>query len=338
MYNVYVAKRLSTIFYLMLHYFFSHKGCACPPEFEGIHCEFLKDSSLDTSEQEVETEESAQIEESAPIQTEESASIQTEDSASTQTEESAEQNNLDENEASTEDISLDAPVPPDESVSPLNHSKESNEAKLPVDDENILPVAPSHDKTPPIIEDQPLVHDQSNKAPPVPDNTLIDLESASKETMPSSTMMNGNIIGSTTETNQLGGSTIALISLTGVALIVGLLAHRRIRKHRRRNLEQHFVLGDNYRDETPIRVQVLSELEQPNELDEVLGMGEYENDDDMRSITERSESSLEEIELDYPTNNGDEEDEFDEPVQHSDYNPFAHIIGPLLRSMDDGIV
>ena len=47
--------------------------------------------------------------------------------------------------------------------------------------------------------------------------------------------------------------------------------------------------------------------------------------------------SLEEIELEYPTSEGDGEEEFDEPVQHSDRNPFAHIIGPLMRS-DDGIV
>jgi hypothetical protein len=229
-----------------------------------------------------------------------------------------------------------APVPSAESAASINHSKESNESNLPVAYENILPVAPSHDKTP-VIEDQPTVHDQPSKAPPVPDNASVDLEAVSKETFPSSTMIISNI-GSTVETNRLGGSTIAIISLTVVVLIVGLLARRRIRKQRNKNLQQHFVLGDNYRDETPIRVQVFSELEQPNELDEVLGMDEYENDDDMRSITERSESSLEEIELDYPTN-GDEEDEFDEPVRHSDYNPFAHIIGPRLRSsMDDAIV
>lgn len=230
------------------------------------------------------------------------------------------------------------PATPAES---LNHSKEPNESKLPVNFEYIQPAAPTHDKTP-TIEDQPIVHDQPSKAPPVPDNTLIDLQSVSNETIPSATILSSIITGSTVEQNQLGGSTIALISLTGVALIVGLLAHRRMRKNRKQ-FNQHFVLGDNYKDETPIRVQVLSELEEPNELDEVLGMDgrsvEYEDEDDMRSITERSECSLEEIELDYPTPEGDEEDEFDDPLQHSDHNPFAHIIGPLMRSgRDDGIV
>jgi len=322
----------------------THKGCACPPEFEGDHCEFLRTKPLDVSEQEVEAVESQEIE------AEESQEIAAEESQEVEAEETTDQNDPEENKTSTEDSALAAPAPPteEEPVAPLNHSKESNESNLPVTNENVQAEAPTHhDKTPP-VQDQPLsnndppVQDQppSKNAPPAPDNTLIDLESVSKEAIPIETITQSNK-GSTVETNQLGGSIIVLISLTCAALIIGLLSYRRMRKRTHRKLENHFALGDNYKDETPIRVQVLSELEQPNELDEVLGLDarsvEYEDDDDM--ITERSECSLEEIELDYPMNEGDEEDEFDEPIQHSDHNPFAHIIGPLMRSgSGDGIV
>lgn len=315
-------------FICLLSFHFSHKGCACPPEFEGDHCEFLR--------------------------------------GSVQVEESIEQNNQEESKTSTEDAALAAPATPAETepaplivdvaaiaapatpaeiepVAPPNHTKESNESKLPMTNEK--PEAPTqHDKTPP-IQDQPPskaapTQDQlpsNNNAPPVSDN----LESVPEKVIPFESISLSNNKESSAETNQLGGSIIALISLTGVALILGLLSYRRMRKRKHRHLENHFVLGDNYKDETPIRVQVLSELEQPNELDEVLGLDarsvEYEDDDDV--FTERSECSLEEIELEYPTNEGDEDDEFDEPVQHSDYNPFAHIIGPLMRSgTGDGIV
>jgi len=333
-------------------FYFRHKGCACPPEFEGDHCEFLRTKPLDVSEQEVEAVESQEIEaeESQEIAAEESQEIAAEESQEVEAEETTDQNDPEENKTSTEDSALAAPAPPteEEPVAPLNHSKESNESNLPVTNENVQAEAPTHhDKTPP-VQDQPLsnndppVQDQppSKNAPPAPDNTLIDLESVSKEAIPIETITQSNK-GSSVETNQLGGSIIVMISLTCAALIIGLLSYRRMRKRNHRKLENHFALGDNYKDETPIRVQVLSELEQPNELDEVLGLDarsvEYEDDDDM--ITERSECSLEEIELDYPMNEGDEEDEFDEPIQHSDHNPFAHIIGPLMRSgSGDGIV
>ncbi len=243
---------------------------------------------------------------------------------------------------STEETALAAPTTSAETVAPLNHakeSKESNESNLPEKNENEQAMAPpSHEKTPP-IPDQPSskappVQDlpPSDNAHPIPDNTLLDLEAAPIEIIAPSSK--GSI-----DENQLGGSTIALISLVVAALMIGLLSYRRMRKRGHRELENHFVLGDNYKDETPIRVQMLSELEQPNELDEVLGLdaGSVEYEDDHELLTERSECSLEEIELEYPTIEGEGEDEFDEPIQQNDSNPFAHIIGPLRRS-GDGIV
>ena len=359
---------LTQSYYLSLIHF-SHKGCACPTEFEGDHCEFLKEkvqveeevqaeeeqaeevqADEEQAEEEQAEEEQADEEQAEEFQADEEQAEEVQAAVEAEAEESTDQHDLEENNTPTEET----PSAETDPVAPLNHAKESNESNEPNEpnesnqpekNENVQAEAPPrHDKTPP-IQDQPFskappVQDQPSfgNAPPVPDNTLLDLESTPKEVITIETITQSNK-GSTVETNQLGGSTIALISLTVVAMIIGLLSYRRMRKRDHRELENPFVLGDNYKDETPIRVQVLSELEQPNELDEILGLDarsvEYEDDDDL--LTERSECSLEEIELEYPTSEGDGEEEFDEPVQHSDRNPFAHIIGPLMRS-DDGIV
>ena len=263
------------------------------------------------------------------------------------------------NEVSIDDGALTTEVLPTEieTAPPLNHSKESNESSLPVTKEKVEETVDQsvnliHDKTTSLDHDEP-----SPKAPPVPDNSLVDLEPTSEAPAPDNTIIDLESIskvpaistplieqsskGSSSKSNHLEGSIIALMSLSGAALIVGLLARRRMRKRRARNVEDFFIQRGHYRDETPIRIQTLSELEQPNELDEVLGLDagrvEYEDDDDM--MTERSECSLEEIELDQQTTNGGyEEEEYGQPNQQAVSNPFAHIIGPLIRSGNDGIV
>ena len=323
----------STGVYICLY--FSHKGCGCPPEFEGEHCEFLR--------------EKGEVEPIKQNNQEESKTSTTEDVAIAAPATPAEAATPVETEPAPLDVDVAAttvtPEPIELPVAPLNHAKESKESNTPVTtNQNVQAQSfTQHDKTPPIQVQVP-----STAARPDSDNTL-DLESAPKETIPFEPIRLSSS-ESTAETNQLGGPIIALISLTGVALIIGLISYRRMRKRNHRQRENHFVLGDNYKDETPIRVQVFSELEQPNELDEVLGLDagsvEYEDDDDFLTERSLSDQSLEEIELEYPTSEGDdeeelehpisegddEEDDFDEPVRHSDYNPFAHIIGPLLRS------
>ncbi|KAL7457995.1 hypothetical protein ACHAWC_010563 [Mediolabrus comicus] len=286
----------------------THKGCSCPVEFEGDHCEFLREAPLDDPEQ-----------------------------VKTHVDESAEFNDM--------GIAL---VEPELELEPLiieeetlNHSKESAESKVP-ETETVQLVAPAMRDESPFFHLSPSEVTHPDSSPIThPDNSPIDLESASKEaTIPSATIVNLGSKGSVPESNQLGGHIIALLSISCFALFAGLLAHRRLRKQRQ--AEQHFVLGDNYRDETPIRVKVRGELER-NELDEVLGLDngsvEYEDDDDMISITERSECSLEEIEIDdqpsSPTTSEDDDEFAEEPLPSRDYNPFAHIIGPLVRSLPD---
>lgn len=338
---LFVFKHAQLVSFICLY--FSHKGCGCPPEFEGDHCEFLR--------------KKGQVEESIEQNNqEESKTSTTEDVAIAAPATPAETATPVETEPAPLDVDVAAttvtPEPIELPVAPLNHAKESKESNMPATNENVQAQSfTQHDKTPSIQEQPP-----STTAGPDSDNTLLDLESAPKETIPFEPIRLSSS-ESTAETNQLGGPIIALISLTGVALIIGLISYRRMRKRNHRQRENHFVLGDNYKDETPIRVQVLSELEQPNELDEVLGLDagsvEYEDDDDFLTERSLSDQSLEEIELEYPTSEcddeeelehpisegDDEEDDFEEPVQHSDYNPFSHIIGPLLRfDTGDGIV
>jgi hypothetical protein len=284
-------------FYLLSH--FSHKGCACPPEFEGDHCEFLIVVPLHDSKQ-------------------------------VQSEESAQPSNLDDVEVATNRFSFLAPSPPineQENSSSLSsfHLKESTESKSRDTNHDVQLVAPA-------------THHQPVNDGDAPIDAPIDLESASKATTPSAIVMFGNR-GSAPEV-KVGGIITVVLSITGVVLLIGLFAHRRLK--RRRKIEPFFVLGDNYKDDTPIRVKERSELEL-DDLNMVLGWNgnsaEYEDEEDIKSVTERSECSLEEIELDYPTNVNNDEDDLDNVhIHNSNRNPFEHIIGPLIGSRRNEMV
>ena len=245
---------------------YRHKGCKCPPEFEGEHCEYVK-GMAPTSNKGSDAER-AYIVDSVTVDAKFSPAMTSE-----HTKNSKELSAKEEEDSVNEAFVFKAPP-----AAVVVVASENDESK---------PSMPSHSKT--SIDNsilQSISITQSQQTAP------------SSNTEISTPLYNHNSTPTTSNKSQ-GGSIFGLtISIMGITLFgtALLLRARRQRKLLSRIIQQHSqphlasLDRNNYTDETPIRVRIMAEDEGNElELDEVLGI-----DDDVVSI---GECSLEEIEL-----------------------------------------
>jgi hypothetical protein len=245
----------------------SHKGCKCPPEFEGEHCEYLKGFAPVASVEPdvVKKEEESQrtyVEPAVPSSASVVASeALTEEHMKASEELAAPHNSYPKNTYAS----------PDDSVF---HAK----TYLPKDTTSTTAAIPN---VPMPTENSAVTKPKLPSVTSVPPSTLMQ-----KTALDDNNSSSGSIVG----------LLLAITGLTAFALAV-VTRKRKQQRIRGRSIafpEQHLASldRDNYQDETPIRVRVMSDEEEDRlELDEVMG-----EDDDVVSI---GECSLEEIELDF---------------------------------------
>lgn len=232
----------------------SHKGCKCPPEFEGEHCEYVK--GMSPSSQKGSDSDRAYITEaeSSPALTSSHAKNSKEMSASDKNGTLPVQPAVDEG---IESVSMAPPA--EEKTEPVSHSKSSV-----LQSNNVVTFEPV--KHTPKIEN----------APPSTESTKLT-QSTGK---PNPGSVFGLIISC------LG------ITLFGTAFLIRSRRQRQQRSRIiRDHSSQHLASLDrnNYTDETPIRVRIMAEDEGNElELDEVLG-----EEDDVVSIGECSLEEIE---------------------------------------------
>lgn len=240
--------------------FYRHKGCKCPAEFEGEHCEYVKgmapssQKESDNSNRAYVTDVSAVAVESSPALTSSHSKNSKEMAASNEEGTAPNQSTVSVKDTSTTDTTTIV-------SEPISHSKNSI-----LQSDNVIAIQhPSKSVTQPI---------QS-----------ITASTASNTQSTPNTPNPGSVIG-------------LIISVLGITLFgtAILLRNRRQRQQRSKIIHNHSANHlasldrNNYTDETPIRVRIMAEDEDNDlELDEVLG-----EDDDVVSI---GECSLEEIEL-----------------------------------------
>jgi len=267
----------------------THNGCHCPPEFEGPHCEYLRDTTI--SNKHVHEKDSA----SAP---------QKNPHPGTSTDEESKQDLPSEPELGQENDNIieaapQAPV----TIQQASTKKHNSHTVAP---ESVAPVA-SEIKA--VLEEEDTkreslipVQDKAIKYPasapgadPVSPPALHSVQATSISSLGS---MPSNNNGGFSIPGSLGGFALVIVAIAVITL-----------RAKRQKLRKEMLDRDTYKDETPIHLHMFGELERIAGTDDV----GYEDEEDLHSV---SECSLEEVELELDDTNKNLSNEYRQYLTH----------------------